>query len=237
MSGIPFYIGNFLACFVPDSNRRSRFRGNVNIALYRPRIMAFIKSAFGERVKNIKFIRQRTLNRMVCLVNDEYYVKIFRNVTVQQLKNYKFLLDFIRPHISVEIPFIMVDNHIPMYACKKMMGRKIDDFDKSVVLKNEAKIKRQVAKIINELQSVTLTSVPNAERFTFSMQPERTKEKPCVAVHPVLAHFDMNETNFLFDDDLNIIGVLDWDTLSVAQNPETDNNIFMKYWNKYKNGD
>ena len=85
-----------------------------------------------------------------------------------------------------------------------------------------------------QIQSIKIKSVPGWERFVFSMQPERTREKPCDPGHEVFAHFDLNTTNFLFDDKLNIIGVIDWDTLSVANNPGTDWDIFMKYWNIYK---
>ena len=92
----------------------------------------------------------------------------------------------------------------------------------------------QVTDIIKQIQSIKIKSVPGWERFVFSMQPERTREKPCDSGHEVFAHFDLNTTNFLFDDKLNIIGVIDWDTLSVANNPETDWDIFMKYWNIYK---
>ncbi|MBO4480278.1 MAG: hypothetical protein J5742_01465 [Alphaproteobacteria bacterium] len=233
MSKVPFYIGNFVACFVPNNRRRQRVRGNINIMLYRPHIFSLVRRVYGIKPISIKFIRQITLNRVVCVVNDEYYVKIFRNITVKQLQNYKFLLDFIRPHLNVEIPNITVDNRIPMYVCKKLPGRDINEFDKEFVLKHEDNILKQVFKIISDLQSVPVNSVPNSERFLLSMQPERTKEKPSIPC-PVLAHFDMNETNFLFDDKLNIISVIDWDTIAIAQNPDTDRNIFLKYWSAYK---
>ena len=40
--------------------------------------------------------------------------------------------------------------------------------------------------------------------------------------------------NFLFDDDLNIVSAIDWDAISIANNPETDWRIFMRFWNQYK---
>ena len=235
MSNIPFYIGNFLACFVPGRKRRSHVRGDINIALYHPRVFMFIRRAYNVKTKTIHFVRQNTLNRVACVVDDEYYVKIFRNVTATQLKNYKFLLDFVRPYISVEIPDIVVDRNMPMYACKKIPGRCIRDFDKKRVLASEDKILANVKKIIREIQSVPLNQIPNIERFSVGLQPERTREKPCENSKYVLAHFDLNDTNFLFDDDLNICGLIDWDSLSIANNPNTDWDIFMKYWNRYKN--
>ena len=54
------------------------------------------------------------------------------------------------------------------------------------------------------------------------------------APKPVLAHFDLNESNLFFDKDINIIGVIDWDTLSIAKNPETDMNVFMLFWNRFR---
>ena len=77
MSKIPFYVGNVITWFVPDGARRARVRGAVNIALYRPRISAFIKRVYNEKIRTIKFIRQINLNRFVCLVNNKYYVKVF----------------------------------------------------------------------------------------------------------------------------------------------------------------
>ena len=234
MNKLPFYIGNIVSCFVPNNKRRSRVRGWINVMLYRHRIMSFVKTSYGVKPKHVRFVRQITLNRMTCVVDNVYYVKIFRNVTVQQLENFKFLLDFIRPYINVEIPDIIVDKRMPMYVCKKIPGRPISDFDAEFVLKHEKSFLSQVADIIAQLQSVDVKSVPGWERFVFSMQPERTVEKPCDSEHMVFAHFDLNRTNFLFDDDFNIIGLIDWDTLSVAKNPETDWDIFMKYWNNYK---
>ncbi|MBO4672457.1 MAG: hypothetical protein J5608_02275 [Alphaproteobacteria bacterium] len=234
MNKIPFFISNLVACFVPNSRRRSRVRGRVNLALFRPWVKSFVRRAYGVEPHSVEFVRQITLNRMSCVVNDNYFVKIFRNVRRQRLDDLKFLLDFIRPYISVEISTIQVHKSIPMYVSPRIPGRLIYDFDKETVLKNENKILKQVAKIIQELQSIDLKTIPNVERFSWGLQPERTVEKPCTP-HPVLAHFDLNEKNFLFDDDLNIVGLIDWDSLSIAQNPSTDMDIFMKYWDACKN--
>ena len=234
MNKIPFYIGNIVACFVPNNKRRSRVRGWLNVALFRPWIAAFVRRVYGIKPKNIKFVRQITLNRMSCVVDDKYFVKVFRNANVRQLNNLKFLLDFIRPYMHVEISSIVVHKSIPMYVSPRIPGRSIYDFDKADVLKNEKKILKQVANIIHDLQSVDVKSIPDADRFKIGVQPERTPEHLVGKKHPVLAHFDLNEKNFLFDDELNIVGVIDWDSLSIAQHPETDMEIFTKYWEQCK---
>ena len=233
MSKIPFYIGNLAACFVPGSKNRAHCRASVNLFLYRPKINAFIKQTYGERVHHIKFIRQRTLNRVVCLVNDKYYVKIFRDVTNTQLKNFEFIANYVRTYIGVTIPRVIVDDRMPMYVCEKIAGRAIDDFNPSDVIKNEKKIHTQVKEIIAQLQSIDVDAIPDNSRFNDSMQT-RTIEQPAAHPRRVLGHFDLNETNLFFDDDLNVCAVIDWDTLSIANNPDTDWRIFTKYWNRYK---
>ena len=234
MYKIPFFIGNLIACFVPNNKRRSRVRGWVNVILFRPWVVALVRRTYGIRPKHVRFVRQITLNRMSCVVDDKYYVKVFRNADVNKLHNLKKLLDFIRPHISVEISDIVVHKHIPMYVSPRIYGHSIYDFDKETVFKNEDKILKQVSKIISELQSIKLESVPNIQDFKTGVQPERTREKKGKFTQPVLAHFDLNEKNFLFDDNLNIVGVIDWDSVSIAQNPHTDMDIFMKYWEHCK---
>ncbi len=234
MSKIPFYLGNLVACFVPGSKNRAHCRASINLFLYYPKIAGFIKKTFGEQVHSVKFIRQRTLNRVVCLVNDKYYVKIFRDVTNARLRDFEFIANYIRPFVGVTIPRVVVDAHAPMYVCEKIAGRPIEDFDHDTVIQNEKKIQAQVFKIIDELQSIDVDAIPDNARFNDSLQT-RTVEAPTDTPRRVLAHFDLNETNLFFDDDLNVCAVIDWDTLSIANNPDTDRRIFMKYWNRYKN--
>ena len=216
----PFYIGNFISCFVPGSERRHRVRGWVNVVLYYIPIKMLIRRVYGVPVKKIKFVRQITLNRMACVVNDKYYVKVFRNVSQKQVANYKYLLDFIRSKVNVNIPKIYVAKH--------------NSFNKSDVLKHESEIKKQVFDVIKSLQKIPFDSIIDNERYKFSMQPQRAKEKPYHKDISVLAHFDLNETNILFDDKYNIISIIDWDSLSMAKNPNTDKEIFLKYWTRYK---
>ncbi len=234
MSRIPFYIGNFLAMFVPDGARRARVRGNVNATLYAPRIKRFIKRIYNEPVKSIKFVRQINLNRVCCVVNGKYYVKLFRNITVQRVKNYQELMEFVQPRISVRMPKIYADDHMAMYVSEKIPGHGIKDFDAKTILKNEDKIKDQVIKIIAEIQAIKIKSIPGYQRFSHSLQPERATEPATDEPKPVLAHFDLNETNLLFDDDMNICGIVDWDMCSIAQNPDTDIFVFNRFWNRFK---
>ena len=234
MFRLPFFIGNFLACFVPGPERRHRVRGWVNVILYYIPIKLFIRRVYGERIKKIRMVRQITLNRMTCVVNDKYYVKVFRNVSVEKLNNYKFLLNIVRPKLKINIPDIYVAKHIAMYVCEKLPGKGIYSFRRSDVLKHEGKIKKQVFDVIKTIQKIPFDSIMNNERFRFSMQPQRTKEKPYHKDVAVLAHFDLNESNLLFDKDFNVQSIIDWDSLSMAKNPNTDKEIFLKYWNRYK---
>lgn len=227
-----FYLGNFLACFVPGTENRRKVRSTTVKIFYSSRIKRFIKNAYGEDVKSIQYIRQITLNRVVFLINNKYYVKIFRNVSNQALKDYNYITEYIRPYLSVKIPKIKVDDKWSMYACRKIKGHPIDDFTKDEVLANKNKIQDEVFAILEELQSIDVRNIPGHDRFLDSMQ-RRTIEKPAKKEKEVLAHFDLNEGNLFFDDDLNVTAVIDWDTISIAHNPETDKQIFMKYWNNY----
>ena len=100
--------------------------------------------------------------------------------------------------------------------------------------KNEKHIFAQIADIISQLQSVDVEKIPHNERFVTNMQNRRYPELPCTGCRRVLGHFDMNLGNFLFDDKLNIVSAIDWDAISIANNPETDWRIFMRFWNQYK---
>ena len=130
MNKIPFFIGNLVACFVPNNRRRERVRGRINLFLFRPYVSRFIKSVYGEKVKSLKLVRQRTLKRVIFVVNDKYYIKVFRSVTKQALFDFIELMDIVRKVIPVEVPVMVVDKKIPMYACVKNTGRGIHSFDK-----------------------------------------------------------------------------------------------------------
>ena len=241
MNKFPFFVGNLAACVVPGTERRRHTRAYVNMFFFYGTISRFIRHTFGQRVKSIKFIRQFTLGRVVFLVNEKYYVKIFRDVSNARLRDHAFLMDWVVRNISVKtcgrpiaIPRIHVARRAPMYACPRVAGRHLDTFTKAEILQNKEKIEKQVANIINALQSIDVGKIPNNSRFMNSMQ-SRTPERPAPP-RPVLAHFDLNINNFLFDDDLNICAVIDWDTLSIAQNPETDMTIFNKYWSRFMMG-
>lgn len=231
---VPFYLGNFFACFVPGTERRRHTRAYVNLLLFYPAIRRFIRRAYGERIQSIKFIRQISLGRVVFLVNGKYFVKIFRDVTNARLKDHEFLLNYAIKQLgkdSLIIP-IVVAKHVPMYACEKVSGEHVYEFPPEKIIKNNAKIKKQVFSIIDALQKIDVSKIPNNARFMYSMQKKRTRELPG-GEKQVLAHFDMNTSNFLFDENMNICAVIDWDTLSIAQNNETDKRVFLKHWDPF----
>ena len=233
MYKIPFFISNLISCFIYGSKNRQKWRGRINTFLFRPVITRFVKKTYGVRIKSVKFIRQITLNRMVCVVNDTYFVKVFRNVTHAQLKDFEFLSDYVEKRMKVTVPHVVVHRKFPMYVCERVPGKSITDFDKEYVAENYDKILKQAHGVIRQLQRIKVDDIPHKERFMNSLQ-QRTVEQPCRKPRQVLAHFDLNMLNFLFDDDMNICSVIDWDTLSIANNPTTDTTIFLKYWNRYK---
>lgn len=233
MHKIPFFISNLISYCIYGSKNRQKWRGRINTFLFWPVITRFVKKTYGVRVKSVKFIRQITLNRMVCVVNDTYFVKIFRNVTHAKLKDFEFLSDYVEKRMKLTMPHVVVHSRIPMYVCERVPGKSITDFDKEFVTENYDKILKQAHGVIRQLQRIKVDDIPHKERFMDSLQ-QRTVEQPCRKPRQVLAHFDLNMLNFLFDDDMNICSVIDWDTLSIANNPTTDTTIFLKYWNRYK---
>lgn len=233
MHKIPFFISNLISCFIYGSKNRQKWRGRINTFLFRPVVTRFVKKTYGVQIRSVKFIRQITLNRMVCVVNDTYFVKIFRNVTHVKLKDFEFLSDYVEKRMKLTMPHVVAHPIIPMYVCKRVPGKSITDFDKEYVTENYDKILKQAHGFIRRLQRIKVDDIPNKERFMDSLQ-QRTVEQPCRKPRQVLAHFDLNMLNFLFDDDMNICSVIDWDTLSIANNPTTDTTIFLKYWNRYK---
>ena len=234
MYKIPFYLGGFVSDFVPGRYRRRRVRGWINVFFFRVSIARFVKRIYGVRINNIRFVRQVSMNRMICVVNDRYYVKIFRDVTVNRLNDYKFLLDFIRPYLKVKIPEIFVDKKIPMYVADKLPGKDMRDFDKASIIKNEKKIKSQMMDIINAMQSIPVESIPNNERFLFPLQYKKTDKKTKIGRDSVLAHLDLNASNIRLDSNFNVVSIVDWDSLSIVDNPDIDKNSFEKLWEIHK---
>lgn len=230
MYRIPFAVGNVLSWFVPGSARRKRFRGKVNVVLFRPYIARFIQRIYGERMRTLRFVRQRTLNRFVAVANDKYYVKILRNVTHQQICDFCELMDIVRKVVKVEMPVCIVDKKFPMYVCEKNSGTLMCSFDREYILANADKIGSQIRDFIKQLQSIDVDSIPNNERFIENIQKHHTAELPCSGCKRVLAHLDLNPSNLLVDDDMNIVSIIDWDTLSIANNPNTDWRVFVKQW-------
>ena len=233
MYKIPFFISNLISCFIYGSKGRQKWRGYVNTLLFSPVVVRFVRKTYGVRIESVRFIRQITLNRVVCVVNNRYFVKIFRNVTNKRLKDFEFLSEYVEKRMKVIVPHVIVHSRIPMYVCERVPGKSVEEFDKKFVAENYDKILHQAHGIIRHLQRIKVDDIPNKERFMDSLQ-QRTVEQPCRKPKQVLAHFDLNMLNFLFDDEMNICSVIDWDTLSIANNPTTDTTIFLKYWNRYK---
>ena len=232
---LPFYISNFLSCFVRGKAARHKFRGSVNSFLYRPLVARFIKQTFGESVTNVKFVRQHTMGRCVCVVNDKYFVKIFRSMSGARLKNFEFLVNHIAQFMDIDIPRIYVAKNNHMYVTEKANGFGIYDFDRKFVIQHEKKILNQVDEIISVLQSIDVKKLPDANRFCVALESTSKDIKPePITQESVLSHGDLNVRNFLFDKDLNICGLIDFDGMRITNNGEYDKQIFMKYWNRYK---
>lgn len=237
MYKLPFYIGGVVSYFIPGRYRRRRVRGVINVLLFRSVITRFIKDVYGVRAKTIRFVRQVSMNRMTCVVNGRYYVKIFRDVSVKQLDDYKFLLDYMRPYLKVQIPEIFVHKNIPMYVADRLPGKDLRDFGKNVIMQHETKIKSQVMDMINDMQNISVKSIPDNERFLSPLQINKTNNKHKIGRNSVLAHLDLNASNLLLDDDFNVISVVDWDSLSIVENSNIDKDSFEKLWTIYKNSD
>ena len=235
MYKIPFYIASLVSCFVPGKENRHRVRGNINIFLFRIPISRFIKKTYGEHARTIRFIRQVSTNRMTCLVNGRYFVKIFRDVTALRLDEYRLLLNHIRPHLHVEIPTVFVAKHIPMYVADKLPGTDLREFDKEQIIKHERKIRAGVIQMIDELQAIPLKSIPNNRRFLIPIQAPlhgpRTYE---MTKKSVLAHRDLNVGNLLLDDKFNLVSVVDWDSIAIYPDPDADKRDFERLWQIYK---
>ena len=120
MMKFPFYIGNFLACFVLGARRRSNARGNVNNFFYSPVVAHFIKKVFGEKAHTIKFVRQHTPSRFVCVVNDKYFIKIFKKMSHEKLENFEFLVNYVRNNVFVNIPKVYIGKADNIYATEKI---------------------------------------------------------------------------------------------------------------------
>lgn len=234
MYKIPFYISGFISYFIPGHYRRRYVRGTINVFFFRVSIAHFVKHIYGVDIKNIRFVRQVSMNRMICVVNDRYYVKIFRDVSVKRLKDYKFLLDFIRPYLKVKIPEIFVHDTIPMYVADKLPGKDMRDFDKTSIIKNETKIKSQVMDVIDAMQSIPVKSIPDNERFLFPLQYKKNNRKNKIGRDSVLAHLDLNASNIRLDDNFNVVSIVDWDSLSIVGSPDIDKNSFEKLWEIHK---
>ena len=236
MITLPFYISNILAGFVKTQAKRHLLRGRVNSFFYTPTMMKFIKETYGEKTENVKFVRQHTPSRFVSVINNKYFIKVFKHNMGSRLKDFEFLVNYVRDFMDVPIPKVYVSKNNHMYVTEMLDGFSIHYFDKEFVLKHEEKIINQVKKIISQLQSINVHKIPDAERFQSPLEKTDKKiQTEKLTPESVLAHNDMNVRNFLFDKDLNICGLIDFDGLSITNDKNKDMQIFMKYWQQYKN--
>jgi len=234
MYRIPFFIGTFISFFIPGRKRRRRVRGAINVFFFYIPIARFIRKTYGVRAKTIRFVRQVSVNRMTCVVNNRYYVKVFRDVSIERLNNFQFLMNLVRPHLSVNIPNVFVAKHIPMYVADKLPGVDLRDMDVAQILKHEKKIKSAVIKMIDDMQSIPVNKIPNNTRFVYGLQ-DKFPAHPRITKKSVLAHMDLNASNLLLDNKYNVISVIDWDSLQIVPDPNTDRDSFENLWTIYKN--
>lgn len=229
---LSFFIGYVLSSVIRDTQRRRRFRGTFNLICLRPFIARFMKREYGIKIKTLKYVRQQSLNRVVGIVNDKYYVKIFRKIPVKRVQNFAKLMSVIEKTVSVKINHVVADNKLAMYSYKKIDGMDIHRFEKEFVIKHKTKLFNQIKKIIQEIQSIDVQSVPSEERFVYDMHFEK-HGNPSDIKKCVFGHFDMNFGSFLFDKNLNIVALLDWDTIAITDELDGDWNKFMRYWGAY----
>jgi len=235
MITLPFYIANIMAGFVKQQRRRHSLRGHVNAVLYTPTMARLIKNVYGEETKTVKFVRQHTPSRCVCVINDKYFVKIFKKNLGTRLSDFEFLVNYVRKHMNVTIPRVYASKNNHMYVTELIDGRSIYDFDAEFVLKHEEKILKGVSKIISDLQAIDVKKIPDNKRFCVELEsPSKNTFAEEITDDSVLSHGDMNVRNFMFDDDLNICGLIDFDGMKITNDKNKDMQSFMKYWNRYK---
>lgn len=232
MNKLIFCIGNIAAWFGITSDTRAHYRGMVTMFFYRGKIRRFVRDAFGVKLKTLEFVRQRTLNRAVYLANGKYYVKVFRDTSNSRLRDFAFLVNYIRPYISFIIPPVIVSTRYQMYASEKIAGHPIDAFSPTDIRPYGDKIRTQVLGFIDELQSIDVAKIPNNSRFETAMQP-RCNETPAVPPVRVLGHFDLNESNIFLDDNFDVCAIIDWDAVSISCNPNTDRSRFLRFFDRF----
>lgn len=235
MITLPFYIANIMAGFVAAQPKRHAMRGRVNAFLYTPTMARLIKKVYSEKTETVKFVRQHTPSRCVCVINDKYFVKIFKKNLGTRLSDFEFLVNYVRKHMDITIPRVYASKNKHMYVTELIDGHSIYDFDPKFVLKHEQKILKNVEKIISDLQAIDIKKIPNNERFCVALE-STSKNTPVEEItdDSVLSHGDMNVRNFMFDDDLNICGLIDFDGMKITNDRAKDMQNFMKYWNRYK---
>ena len=85
---LSFIFGVIVSAPIRNSRTRRRIRGKINLFILRPYIRRFMKREYGIEISSLSFVRQQSLNRVVGLVNDKYFVKIFRNISVKRIQDF-----------------------------------------------------------------------------------------------------------------------------------------------------
>jgi hypothetical protein len=235
MITLPFYIANFMAGFVKSQDKRHILRGRVNTFFYTPTMARFIRRVYSEKTQTVKFVRQHTPSRCVCVINDKYFIKIFKKNYGTRIKDFEFLVNYVQKKMKISIPTVFAAKNGHMYVTEIIQGHCIYDFEPEFVLKHEQKILNQVADVIHGLQSIDVKKIPNNERFCVALEsPSHNAKIESITNNSILVHNDMNVRNFMFDNDLNICGLIDFDGLCIMNDADRDMKNFMKYWNRYK---
>lgn len=231
MNKLIFCLGNIAAWFALSVDGRHRRRAAVNMFFYRGQIRRFLRDTFGVRLQSLEFVRQRTLNRAVYLANGKYYIKVFRDVSPQRLGDFAFLVNYVRKHIGVNVPRVFVSSRYQMYACEKISGRPMESMSPAVVRPHADKIRAQVFQIIDELQSIDVDKIPNNTRFETPMQHHHLSEP--ISSSRVLEHFDLSDSNIFLDKNMDVCGIIDWDTLYISHNPDADRTKFVAFFHNF----
>ena len=232
---LSFIFGVIVSAPIRNSRIRRRIRGKINLFILRPYIRRFMKREYGIKINSLSFVRQQSLNRVVGLVNDKYFVKIFRNISVKRIQDFAELMGIVENSLSVTVPHIVADDKIAMFSYEKIDGVDINEFDKSRIQRDKKRLFTQVQDIIAQLQSINVRRIPQFDRFLTDIYSQKYGNPTVRSTSLTLGHFDVNLGNFLYDKNMNITSVIDWDTIAITDDVDACWGVFMRYWNnRYK---
>ena len=81
------------------------------------------------------------------------------------------------------------------------------------------------------MKNISIDSIPEKERFIYPVQSQKIGKS--IEPNSVLAHCDLNPTNLLLDNNLKIVSIIDWDSMSIVSDSDKDSIGFEKLWDKY----